>query len=228
MAKFHINNAGEAGACSATKGNCPFGDEDDHFTSAAAARASYEQTMAPQALSIVRLPAKDRPFRVPSSAFQLDSNAYEEVLKTAETLKAADRFVVIVSTFLDRSQKTEDEERPKWDDKIYGYGAYASDAEGQAQYYDDVREWEESHPLLQTVDDFSSSAAGTVRHSIAQYRDEEHFKQELANEEIPDAYWLPAGEGILDQENSSNGFYATRPTARKESGLPTYVELRVV
>jgi len=228
MAKFHINEAGEAGACAATKGNCPFGGEDDHFTSAEAARAFYEQTMAPATLSTVKLPAKDRPFRVPTASFTLDSTSYEETLETAETLKAAGRFVVIVSTFVDRSPKTEDDEPPKWDEKKYGYDVYESAAEGEAQHDDDVREWEERHPLLQTVDEFSSKASGTVRHSLAQYRDEEHFQKELANEEIPGAYWLPRGESIVDQESSSNGFYVTRPTARKESGLPTYVELRVI
>lgn len=43
MAKFHINNNGEAGACGAVKGNCPFGGPDEHFTSAGAAREAYEK-----------------------------------------------------------------------------------------------------------------------------------------------------------------------------------------
>ena len=46
MAKYHINGKGEAGACSAQAGNCPFGDEDQHFTSEAAAREAYETSMA--------------------------------------------------------------------------------------------------------------------------------------------------------------------------------------
>jgi len=42
MKKFHVNANGEAGACSAVKGNCPFGGESEHFTSADAARQDYE------------------------------------------------------------------------------------------------------------------------------------------------------------------------------------------
>lgn len=50
MALFHVNPAtGEAGACSAQKGKCPFGSTDDHFTSAEAARSSYENSMAAKA-----------------------------------------------------------------------------------------------------------------------------------------------------------------------------------
>lgn len=228
MKKYHINGDGEAGTCTATKGSCPFGGEDDHFTSVDAARASYEQTMAPVTFSKATLPAKDRPFRVPMASFSLDSTSYEETLKTAETLKASGFFVVIASTFTDRSPKTSDDEPPKWDEKKYGYDVYESAAEGEAQHDDDVREWENSHPILQTVDQFSARASGTVKHSLAQYRDEEHFQKELTNEEIPGAYWLPAHEDIVDYENSSNGFYTTRPTARKGSTLPTYVELRVI
>ncbi len=40
--KFHINEAGEPGACSAKK-RCPFGGEDEHYTSPEAARKAYEQ-----------------------------------------------------------------------------------------------------------------------------------------------------------------------------------------
>lgn len=47
MAKFHINDNGDAGECSAKPGNCPFGDESTHFTSAEAARANYERQQTP-------------------------------------------------------------------------------------------------------------------------------------------------------------------------------------
>ncbi len=43
--KFHVNSNGEAGRCSATKGKCPFGGEDQHFSSADEARAAFEATM---------------------------------------------------------------------------------------------------------------------------------------------------------------------------------------
>lgn len=45
MAKFHVNGKGEAGKCSAVKGNCPFGSDDEHYTSAEAARAAFESSM---------------------------------------------------------------------------------------------------------------------------------------------------------------------------------------
>ena len=47
MTKFHINPAtGDAGSCSATKAKCPFGGEDDHYSSKEAARGAYENKMA--------------------------------------------------------------------------------------------------------------------------------------------------------------------------------------
>ena len=46
MAKYHINNNGEAGLCRATKGSCPFGGSDEHFDSLEEARGQYEQKWA--------------------------------------------------------------------------------------------------------------------------------------------------------------------------------------
>lgn len=44
MAKYHINEAGEAGKCAATQGRCPFGGEAEHFDSLAeAVKRSEEQ-----------------------------------------------------------------------------------------------------------------------------------------------------------------------------------------
>jgi len=46
MAKYHINTVtGVAGKCSAQQGNCPFGDDNVHFTTAEAARVYYEDYM---------------------------------------------------------------------------------------------------------------------------------------------------------------------------------------
>lgn len=45
MAKFHINNAGEAGQCRATQGGCPFGGEAQHYDNPDAARKAYESSM---------------------------------------------------------------------------------------------------------------------------------------------------------------------------------------
>ncbi len=47
MAKYHINpSTGDAGTCSAQKGNCPFGGDEVHFTSAEAAREASEEILA--------------------------------------------------------------------------------------------------------------------------------------------------------------------------------------
>jgi len=43
MAKFHVNPVtGNVGACSADKGDCPFGGPQDHYASAAEGRAAFE------------------------------------------------------------------------------------------------------------------------------------------------------------------------------------------
>lgn len=46
MAKFHINNAGEAGQCRATQGGCPFGGDAQHYESPEFARQAFELSMA--------------------------------------------------------------------------------------------------------------------------------------------------------------------------------------
>lgn len=43
MAKYHISKTGEPGLCKAVKGNCPFGNDDEHYTSAEAARIAFEE-----------------------------------------------------------------------------------------------------------------------------------------------------------------------------------------
>ncbi len=41
MAIYHVNpETGNVGVCSAEKGNCPFGNAEDHYTSEEAARGS--------------------------------------------------------------------------------------------------------------------------------------------------------------------------------------------
>ena len=45
MSKFHVNGKGEAGKCSAEKGGCPFGGENEHYTSKENARKAYEAKM---------------------------------------------------------------------------------------------------------------------------------------------------------------------------------------
>lgn len=46
--KFHINEMGNPGKCSATKSGCPFGSDSDHFDSEVAARASFENAKTEQ------------------------------------------------------------------------------------------------------------------------------------------------------------------------------------
>jgi hypothetical protein len=50
MTKFHINSSGEPGNCRAEKGGCPFGGEEQHYSSAAEAGKAYESKMADQVI----------------------------------------------------------------------------------------------------------------------------------------------------------------------------------
>jgi hypothetical protein len=63
MVKYHINAKGEAGKCSATQGGCPFGDAQQHYASAADARASYEANQATFAVASNASQAEAIPFR---------------------------------------------------------------------------------------------------------------------------------------------------------------------
>jgi len=54
--RYHVNpETGDAGKCSATKGNCPFGGESEHYTSAKAARAAYEDKQDSQVFATLPL-----------------------------------------------------------------------------------------------------------------------------------------------------------------------------
>jgi len=44
MTKFHINDKGEPGKCSATKGNCPFGGPEKHFNTFQEAAIAFESS----------------------------------------------------------------------------------------------------------------------------------------------------------------------------------------
>lgn len=49
MAKFHVNpNTGNSGSCKSTKGKCPFGSEEEHFSNPAEASAAAEKLMSEQ------------------------------------------------------------------------------------------------------------------------------------------------------------------------------------
>jgi hypothetical protein len=45
MAKYHINDKGNPGKCTAQSGNCPFGDDTKHYSSKEEARNVYENKM---------------------------------------------------------------------------------------------------------------------------------------------------------------------------------------
>ncbi len=46
MAKFHVSTDGNPRVCTASKGNCPFGGDENHYTSKEAARAAFEASEA--------------------------------------------------------------------------------------------------------------------------------------------------------------------------------------
>lgn len=56
--RYHVNpETGDAGKCSANKGNCPFGGENEHYTSSEAARAAFEAKQDSQVFA--KLPLKE-------------------------------------------------------------------------------------------------------------------------------------------------------------------------
>lgn len=42
MAKFHIGRSGKPAQCNAKKGNCPFGSDEEHYTSRQEAQTALE------------------------------------------------------------------------------------------------------------------------------------------------------------------------------------------
>lgn len=67
---YHVNDEGNAGVCTASKGRCPFGGESEHFTSEEAARESYENRQEKKAASVKAwkrkpVPAKPKPMNEP-------------------------------------------------------------------------------------------------------------------------------------------------------------------
>lgn len=81
MTSFHVNGNGEPGKCSAQKGNCPFGGENDHHASASEARAAYEAQQGANAIPAPRR-AVSKPGQLP---FLNDlDNAYNGALEARE------------------------------------------------------------------------------------------------------------------------------------------------
>lgn len=73
MKKYHVNSKGEAGACSATKGRCPFGGENEHFTSAEAARSFFETNQEAALAGARKASAKLKPSSPPKTKNQFDT-----------------------------------------------------------------------------------------------------------------------------------------------------------
>lgn len=60
MAKFHVNDKGNIGRCTAAAGNCRFGSEADHSSSKAEARAKAEEKLEAE-YSSLGIPTSKRP-----------------------------------------------------------------------------------------------------------------------------------------------------------------------
>lgn len=76
--KFHVNpETGEAGACKAIKGGCPFGGEEKHFTSIEAARANYESTQQSFSMPLKEMNAQAKSTDDPALISRLIDNGSE-------------------------------------------------------------------------------------------------------------------------------------------------------
>lgn len=92
MAKYHVNSAGEAGTCRATKGGCPFGGEDEHYSSPEAARAAFEESMENE--TTTRYSRPNLPLRVERSVIPAMLGRTNAVLtKQLEQLSGDSTFV---------------------------------------------------------------------------------------------------------------------------------------
>lgn len=92
MAKYHVNRAGEAGPCKATKGGCPFGGEDEHYSSPEAARAAFEESM--ENGSTTRYSRPNLPVRVERSVIPMALGRTNAVLtEQLEQLSGDSTFV---------------------------------------------------------------------------------------------------------------------------------------
>jgi hypothetical protein len=89
VAKYHLNRAGEAGKCSATKGKCPFGDASEHYDSQQAAAQAYESSMSEQLVpSVAKLrddtPAEDASPSIPTTISLQKLNGETTSMKVQE------------------------------------------------------------------------------------------------------------------------------------------------
>jgi hypothetical protein len=88
MAKFHINNSGESGNCRAEKGGCPFGGEEQHYSSAAEAGKAYESKMADQVVPepVEREGVRERPLPKPEALPEAKKSDEEEMKSLAQKM----------------------------------------------------------------------------------------------------------------------------------------------
>lgn len=88
MARYHLNKNGDPGVCSAKPGNCPFGGEEDHFTSAESARAAFEALSSESANSDPRAVAKTYGIGTAATAgYTLAGYTTVRLQKSAQKLK---------------------------------------------------------------------------------------------------------------------------------------------
>lgn len=129
MAKYHINDKGDAGECKAAAGKCPFGDDDKHYTSAGAARAAYEELMAQRERQAKLAYVKKR--------FELhwrDLTAHERGLLERQDTAVVDHYFEDRETSVLLTHERVWPVLQEWDDFMMGkHGDYAN---YQDSYYD--------------------------------------------------------------------------------------------
>jgi hypothetical protein len=93
MAKFHVNNSGEAGQCRATQGGCPFGGDAQHYETPEVARQAFELSMAASQLPTVakKLTKAEAASASAKEAFfpaSYGGHSYEEIVFDEEAIRA--------------------------------------------------------------------------------------------------------------------------------------------
>lgn len=77
MTKYHVNSAGEPGACSA-KIECPFGGDQQHYSNPDNARKAFELSMAGETIKTTKKAAKKDISFADESRQQYDPQKYED------------------------------------------------------------------------------------------------------------------------------------------------------
>ncbi len=106
MSLFHVNpETGNAGKCSASKGKCPFGGDNEHFTSAEGARAHYEQIQSskPQ-LTGSYAAGEPVTYDFPERNLALAEAAIEKANKRLEKAGVPDRFTYELEEYMEENK----------------------------------------------------------------------------------------------------------------------------